>query len=249
MQWLAVQGVSVPAFFYGTAWKEDRTEALTSLALRRGSRHRHRQPAQALPRGGRRRGASPPRSAAGRAATSCSCRRSSPTRGGQDHRLPYDPRAPLAAQVAQSFASSLEHLGVDVPRLVRAARPVARGTGWRRGRPRGLAGDGGAARGGHGRGCSASATSRSSSSRRLHRRRHGQARLRAEPLLRARTAGTRDVRAFCRDARHRLPGLLAADRQPARARPARRSADRRRAPGARRRRWCSASRCRSACSR
>ena len=32
---------------------------------------------------------------------------------GQDHRLPYDPRAPLATQVAQSFASSLEHLGVD----------------------------------------------------------------------------------------------------------------------------------------
>src|SRR5262245_35707465 len=32
---------------------------------------------------------------------------------GQDHRLPYDPRAPLATQVEQSFASSLEHLGVD----------------------------------------------------------------------------------------------------------------------------------------
>jgi diketogulonate reductase-like aldo/keto reductase len=29
---------------------------------------------------------------------------------GQDHRLPYDPRAPIAAQVAQSFESSLEHL-------------------------------------------------------------------------------------------------------------------------------------------
>jgi diketogulonate reductase-like aldo/keto reductase len=31
---------------------------------------------------------------------------------GQDHRLPYDPRAPHAQQVAQSFARSLEHLGV-----------------------------------------------------------------------------------------------------------------------------------------
>jgi len=31
---------------------------------------------------------------------------------GQDRRLPYDPRAPYAEQVAQSFASSLEHLGV-----------------------------------------------------------------------------------------------------------------------------------------
>ena len=31
---------------------------------------------------------------------------------GQDHRLPYDPRAPIAEQVEQSFASSLQHLGV-----------------------------------------------------------------------------------------------------------------------------------------
>ena len=31
---------------------------------------------------------------------------------GQDHRLPYDPDAPIAKQVEQSFASSLEHLGV-----------------------------------------------------------------------------------------------------------------------------------------
>jgi diketogulonate reductase-like aldo/keto reductase len=32
---------------------------------------------------------------------------------GQDQRLPYDPRAPVREQVAQSFASSLEHLGTD----------------------------------------------------------------------------------------------------------------------------------------
>jgi diketogulonate reductase-like aldo/keto reductase len=35
-------------------------------------------------------------------------------RRGQDHRLPYDPDAPVAAQVEQSFASSLEHLGALV---------------------------------------------------------------------------------------------------------------------------------------
>ena len=34
-------------------------------------------------------------------------------RRGQDHRLPYDPAAALAVQVAQSMASSLEHLGTD----------------------------------------------------------------------------------------------------------------------------------------
>jgi len=32
---------------------------------------------------------------------------------GQDHRLPYDPAASLSTQVAQSMASSLEHLGTD----------------------------------------------------------------------------------------------------------------------------------------
>src|SRR5262249_3784079 len=35
-------------------------------------------------------------------------------RRGQDHRLPYDPEAPVRVQVEQSFASSLEHLGADV---------------------------------------------------------------------------------------------------------------------------------------
>jgi diketogulonate reductase-like aldo/keto reductase len=34
-------------------------------------------------------------------------------RRGQDHRLPYDEHAAVAAQVEQSFASSLEHLGTD----------------------------------------------------------------------------------------------------------------------------------------
>ncbi|MBY0233129.1 MAG: aldo/keto reductase [Gemmataceae bacterium] len=34
-------------------------------------------------------------------------------RHGQDHRLPYDPAAPIARQVEQSFARSLEHLGTD----------------------------------------------------------------------------------------------------------------------------------------
>ena len=32
---------------------------------------------------------------------------------GQDHRLPYDPEAPIATQVAQSFTSSLEHLNTN----------------------------------------------------------------------------------------------------------------------------------------
>jgi diketogulonate reductase-like aldo/keto reductase len=35
-------------------------------------------------------------------------------RRGQDHRLPYDPTAPIRIQVEQSFASSLQHLGTEV---------------------------------------------------------------------------------------------------------------------------------------
>jgi diketogulonate reductase-like aldo/keto reductase len=35
-------------------------------------------------------------------------------RRGQDHRLPYDPDAPVQTQVEQSFASSLDHLGTRV---------------------------------------------------------------------------------------------------------------------------------------
>src|SRR5208282_4332042 len=35
-------------------------------------------------------------------------------RRGQDDRLPYDPEAPIPAQVEQSFASSLDHLGTQV---------------------------------------------------------------------------------------------------------------------------------------
>jgi diketogulonate reductase-like aldo/keto reductase len=34
-------------------------------------------------------------------------------RAGQDHRLPYDPAAPVSIQVEQSFASSLKHLGTE----------------------------------------------------------------------------------------------------------------------------------------
>jgi len=35
---LSINGVQVPRFLYGTAWKEDRTQQLTELALERGFR-------------------------------------------------------------------------------------------------------------------------------------------------------------------------------------------------------------------
>ena len=50
-------------------------------------------------------------------------------RPGQDHRLPYDPAARLAVQVAQSMASSLEHLGTDYVDSYVLHGPAS-GNGW-----------------------------------------------------------------------------------------------------------------------
>lgn len=107
-----VQGVPVPAFFYGTAWKEERTEPLVRLALAAGFRaidtanqRRHYHEAAVG-------------SAVAAAITSGVVTRAElflQTKftylAGQDHRLPYDRDAEPAEQVRQSFASSLEHLG------------------------------------------------------------------------------------------------------------------------------------------
>lgn len=103
-----------PWFLYGTAWKEDDTQRLTELALRSGFRgidtanqRRHYHEAavgQAL------------RTviASGLVARSDLFLQTKFTFArGQDHRLPYDPKAAIPIQVEQSFASSLEHLGVD----------------------------------------------------------------------------------------------------------------------------------------
>jgi diketogulonate reductase-like aldo/keto reductase len=104
-------GASVPKFLYGTAWKEDRTEALVRLALEAGFR--------GLDTANQRRHYV--ESAVGAAVAALGeagkLRREDlflqtkfTSLGGQDHRLPYDPRADPATQVEQSFASSLEHL-------------------------------------------------------------------------------------------------------------------------------------------
>jgi diketogulonate reductase-like aldo/keto reductase len=110
---VTVQGVAVPAFFYGTAWKEDHTAELTTQALRSGflavdtanqRRHYHEagvgEAVAAFLAEGRRR-------------EELFLQTKFTYTGGQDHRLPYDPQAPYTAQVEQSFASSLEHLGVS----------------------------------------------------------------------------------------------------------------------------------------
>jgi diketogulonate reductase-like aldo/keto reductase len=106
--------LSIPDFLYGTAWKEDRTAALTELAIRTGFRgidtanqRRHYHEA----------GVGDGLAAAYRAGIVTRADLFLQTkftyRRGQDHRLPYDPSASLAEQVAQSLASSLEHLATD----------------------------------------------------------------------------------------------------------------------------------------
>jgi diketogulonate reductase-like aldo/keto reductase len=104
----------IPDFLYGTAWKQDRTATLTELALHAGFRavdtanqRRHYNEAgvgeglRTAYRAG----------IATRADLFLQTKFTYPR--GQDHRLPYDPAASVTAQVAQSLASSLEHLATD----------------------------------------------------------------------------------------------------------------------------------------
>jgi diketogulonate reductase-like aldo/keto reductase len=112
---LLIDGVRVPRFLYGTAWKEDQTQGLTQLALQQGFRgidtanqRRHYHEAAV----GQAIAAALDSGLATRdelfLQTKFTFRR------GQDHRLSYDPEAPIAVQVEQSCASSLAHLGTDV---------------------------------------------------------------------------------------------------------------------------------------
>ena len=104
----------IPDFLYGTAWKEDRTATLTELALNAGFRavdtanqRRHYNEAgvgeglRTAYRAG----------IATRADLFLQTKFTYPR--GQDHRVPYNPAASVAVQVAQSLASSLEHLATD----------------------------------------------------------------------------------------------------------------------------------------
>ena len=104
----------IPDFLYGTAWKAERTAALVELAVRTGFR--------GIDTANQRRHYFEAGVGQGLAAV---YRAGVVTRGdlflqtkftyrpGQDDRLPYDPAASLSIQIAQSMASSLEHLGTD----------------------------------------------------------------------------------------------------------------------------------------
>ena len=104
----------IPALLNGTAGKEEETERLTRLAIESGFR--------GIDTANQRKHYFE----AGVGAAVASAIRDDVVRrdelflqtkftyrDGQDHRLPYDPRADLTTQVRQSFASSLEHLQVE----------------------------------------------------------------------------------------------------------------------------------------
>jgi diketogulonate reductase-like aldo/keto reductase len=106
-------GVSVPTFMYGTAWKKGATAALVRAAVGAGftaidtaNQLIHYEEAlvgealRALEKEGARR-------------ETLFLQTKFTSTAGQDHRTPYDPASPLTVQVRQSFESSLQHLGTD----------------------------------------------------------------------------------------------------------------------------------------
>ena len=106
-------GVALPAIMYGTAWKKDATDGLVELAVNTGfnaidtaNQLKHYDEArvgEALLRLEKR----------GVTRNQLFLQTKYTSIGGQDHRLPYDPKADLATQVRQSIESSLQHLHTD----------------------------------------------------------------------------------------------------------------------------------------
>src|SRR6266550_3481862 len=108
-----VRNVAVPLIMYGTAWKEDRTQALALEAIATGFRafdtanqRKHYVEEEV--------------GAAVRAAIASNTvtredvflQTKFTYQHGQDYRLPYNPDCDLTRQVRQSITSSLEHLGL-----------------------------------------------------------------------------------------------------------------------------------------
>ena len=104
---------TIPNFIYGTAWKKEATSQLVELALKSGFKaidtaNQAKHYSETL---------------VGEALLTIAKNGISRDQiwlqskftsiDGQDHRLPYNPKADIATKVEQSFASSLEHLHTD----------------------------------------------------------------------------------------------------------------------------------------
>lgn len=109
-----LDNLAAPRFLYGTAWKEDATQSLVELAIKQGFRgidtaNQRKHYYEAAVGAGVQ--AMIAQSVVKRSELFLQTKFT--FQAGQDHRLPYDPAAPIATQVEQSFASSLAHLGVE----------------------------------------------------------------------------------------------------------------------------------------
>ncbi len=99
-----------PFFLYGTAWKEGATESCVRAALASGFRavdtanQRKHYYEEGVGRG---------IAASGIPRNALWLQTKFTFQRGQDDRLPYDPSAPIATQVQQSFESSCTHLGTE----------------------------------------------------------------------------------------------------------------------------------------
>jgi diketogulonate reductase-like aldo/keto reductase len=105
--------VSVPSIMYGTAWKKDATARLTKQAIDAGFRAidtanqlKHYDESlvgQAVQDACKN----------GLSRESLFLQTKFTSIDGQDHRLPYNPKAALSAQVRESMESSLQHFGTE----------------------------------------------------------------------------------------------------------------------------------------
>ena len=111
---ITINGLSVPTFLYGTAWKEKSTQCCVKKAMEAGFRgidtanqrkHYHEAAVGSALRevydGG------------GLTRKDLFLQTKFTHLAGQDERLPYDANADLHTQVMQSYASSLQHLNTD----------------------------------------------------------------------------------------------------------------------------------------
>lgn len=102
-------GVALPQIVYGTAWKKERTAGLVQQALSTGFRG---VDTACQPKHYHEPGVGEGVDAAGVPRDALYIQtKFTPLRGHDPQRIPYDPAAPLAEQVAQSFAVSEQNLG------------------------------------------------------------------------------------------------------------------------------------------
>jgi diketogulonate reductase-like aldo/keto reductase len=113
-RFITIDQIEIPTFFYGTAWKEEKTEQLTYQALEIGfsgidtanqRKHYHEEGVgRAIKRF---------LNAGIKKREELFIQTKFTFARGQDHRKPYEENAPYAIQVSQSFQSSLRHLGLE----------------------------------------------------------------------------------------------------------------------------------------